>query len=58
MSDFQLSYYVNRCHHGMARPRVEDGDGLQIWRVTAKILNRQGVVLRFGGGQVAKKFLP
>jgi hypothetical protein len=30
------------CHHGMARPRVADrGDGLQIWRVTANILNKQ-----------------
>jgi hypothetical protein len=30
------------CHHGMARPRVADrGDGLQIWRVAAIILNKQ-----------------
>jgi exonuclease III len=30
------------CHHGMARPRVADrGDGLQIWRVDANILNKQ-----------------
>jgi hypothetical protein len=30
------------CHHGKARPRVEDrGDGLQIWRVAANILNKQ-----------------
>jgi hypothetical protein len=30
------------CHHGMARPRVADrGDGLQIWRVAANILNKQ-----------------
>jgi hypothetical protein len=30
------------CHHGMARPRVSDrGDGLQIWRVAANILNKQ-----------------
>jgi hypothetical protein len=28
--------------HGMARPRVADrGDGLQIWRVAAYILNKQ-----------------
>jgi hypothetical protein len=28
------------CHHGMARPQVADGgDGLQIWRVAANILN-------------------
>jgi hypothetical protein len=31
-----------RCHHDMARPQVADGgDVLQIWRVTANILNRQ-----------------
>jgi hypothetical protein len=30
------------CHHGMARPRVADrGDGLQIRRVAANILNKQ-----------------
>jgi hypothetical protein len=30
------------CHHGMARPRVADGrDGLQHWRLTANILNKQ-----------------
>jgi hypothetical protein len=30
------------CHHGMARPRVADrGDGLQIWRLAANILNKQ-----------------
>jgi hypothetical protein len=30
------------CHHGMARPRVADrGDGLQIQRVAANILNKQ-----------------
>jgi hypothetical protein len=30
------------CNHGMARPRVADiGDGLQIWRVAANILNKQ-----------------
>jgi hypothetical protein len=30
------------CHHGMARPRVADrGDGFQIWRVAANILNKQ-----------------
>jgi hypothetical protein len=28
------------CHHGMARPQVADGgDGIQIWRVAANILN-------------------
>jgi hypothetical protein len=30
------------CHYGVARPRVADrGDGLQIWRVAANILNKQ-----------------
>jgi hypothetical protein len=30
------------CHHGMTRPQVADGgEGLQIWRVDASILNKQ-----------------
>jgi hypothetical protein len=30
------------CHHGMAHPQVADGgDGLQIWKVAANILNKQ-----------------
>jgi hypothetical protein len=30
------------CHHSMVRPRVaEGGEGLQIWRVAANILNKQ-----------------
>jgi hypothetical protein len=30
------------CHHGMVCPQVADGgDGLQIWRVAAKILSKQ-----------------
>jgi hypothetical protein len=30
------------CHNGMARPQVADGgDGLQIWKVAAKMLNKQ-----------------
>jgi len=33
---------VGPCYHGMVRPRVADGgDGLQIWRVAANILNKQ-----------------
>jgi hypothetical protein len=29
-------------HNGMARPQVADGgDGLQIWRVAANVLNKQ-----------------
>jgi hypothetical protein len=42
------SYYIYchvkwvPCHHGTARPRVAyRGDGLQIWRVAANILNKQ-----------------
>jgi hypothetical protein len=37
-------YYVRwvLCHHGVARSQVADvGDGLQIWRVAANILNKQ-----------------
>jgi len=30
------------CHHGMAHPQVADGgDGLQMWRVAASIVNKQ-----------------
>jgi hypothetical protein len=29
------------CHHGMARPRVADGDGLQMWRLVANTMNKQ-----------------
>jgi hypothetical protein len=30
------------CQHGMARPQVANaGDGLQIWKVTGNILNKQ-----------------
>lgn len=33
---------VGPCRRGMAHPQVADGaDGLLIWRVDAKILNRQ-----------------
>jgi hypothetical protein len=33
---------VGLCHHDMARPQVADGgDGLQIWRVVADVLNKQ-----------------
>jgi hypothetical protein len=32
----------NSRHYGIARPQVADGgDGLQIWRVAANILNKQ-----------------
>jgi len=34
--------YMGSCHHGMVRPWVADGgDGLQMWRVAANILNKQ-----------------
>jgi hypothetical protein len=37
-----LVSYVGPCHHGMARPQVADGgEGLQIWRGAANILNKQ-----------------
>jgi hypothetical protein len=30
------------CHHSMERPQVAGGgDGLQVWRVAANILNKQ-----------------
>jgi hypothetical protein len=30
------------CHHSMERPQAADAeDGLQIWRVAAKVLNKQ-----------------
>jgi hypothetical protein len=28
------------CHHGRACPQVADGNVLQLWRVTANILNK------------------
>jgi hypothetical protein len=37
------------CHLGMARPQVADGgDGLQIWRVAANILNKQSQTVENG----------
>jgi hypothetical protein len=34
--------YEGLCHHGMARCQVADGgDGFQIWRVHANVLNKQ-----------------
>jgi hypothetical protein len=44
MHDSGYLYHVRwvTCHHGMARPQVADGgEGLQIWRVAANILNKQ-----------------
>jgi hypothetical protein len=52
-------------HHGMARPQVADGgDGLQIRRVSANILNKQsrtadrGWSSSLGIGRGAKNPLP
>jgi hypothetical protein len=37
------------CHHVMARPQVADGgDGLQIWRAAANILNKQSPTADMG----------
>jgi hypothetical protein len=37
-----ISYYVGPFHHSMVCPWVVDGgDGLQIWRVSADVLNEQ-----------------
>jgi len=34
--------YVGSCHRSKARPQVADGgDGLQIWRAAANVLNKQ-----------------
>jgi hypothetical protein len=39
------------CHYGMVRLQVADGgDGLQIWRVTANILNKQSRTADKGWG--------
>jgi hypothetical protein len=53
------------CYHGMACPEVEDrGDGLQIWRVAANILNKQsqtadnGWSSSFGVGHGVKNSSP
>jgi hypothetical protein len=37
------------CHHGMARPQVADGDGLQIWTVAENIFNKQSRTADGGG---------
>jgi hypothetical protein len=45
-SDQSSPYYLSKIHFniilGMARPQVADtGDGIQIWRVAANILNKK-----------------
>jgi hypothetical protein len=56
-----MSCYVDPFHHGMARPRIADGgDGLQICRAAANVLNKQsrtayeGWSSSLGVGQGAK----
>jgi hypothetical protein len=53
------------CHHFTARSQVADGgDGLQIWRVAANILNKQsrtsykGWFSSLGAGREANNSLP
>jgi hypothetical protein len=42
LSELRIHVKWVHCHHGMARPRVADrGDGLQIGRVAANMLNKQ-----------------
>jgi hypothetical protein len=47
---------VGPCQHSVACPWVVNvGDGIQIWRVAVKVLNKHlraasGVVLQLGGG--------
>ena len=39
-----ISVLWGPCHQGTARPQVADrGDGCQIWRVAANILNKQSL---------------
>jgi hypothetical protein len=41
-TDLSRPTNVGSCHRGMARLLVADGgDGLQIWRVAANVLNKQ-----------------
>jgi hypothetical protein len=62
-----IMYHVRwvPCHHGMARPQVADGgNGLQLWRVAANILNKQsrtadkGWSSRLGVGRGANNSSP
>jgi hypothetical protein len=67
--DKLISYIINMnmrpCHHGMAdHPVVDGGDGLQIWRVAAGVLNKQswtadkGWSSSFGVGRGANNSSP
>jgi hypothetical protein len=45
---------VGSCLHGMARPRVADGeDPFKIWRVAVNILNKQSRTAEEGGSPVS-----
>jgi hypothetical protein len=49
LSELRINVKGVHCHHGMARPRVADrGDGLQIWRVAANMLNKQSLTADSG----------
>jgi hypothetical protein len=40
--DYHVILRCGPCHHGMERPWVADGgDGLQIWRIAASVVNKQ-----------------
>jgi hypothetical protein len=41
------------CHHSMAHPQ-DGGDGLQIWRVAANILNKQSRTADKGGSSILR----
>jgi len=42
IANYICHYRVGLCHHGMVRHQDADrGDGLQIWRIAANILNKQ-----------------
>jgi hypothetical protein len=46
---------VGPYHHGMARPRVADGgDGLQILRIAANMLNKHSQTADLSGGPTAQ----
>jgi hypothetical protein len=39
---YQINVRWFPCHHSMVRPQVADGgDGLETWRIPAKILKKQ-----------------
>jgi hypothetical protein len=49
MSVILLIHVTCVCHHGMTRPQVSDGgDGLQIWRIAANILDHHSCTANKG----------